>query len=56
VLEHHWMMVGSDVDYGAYHQHGGGNLPRRRPVEFPEAERKEWVRVIHRMIRTGKPT
>lgn len=53
VLEPHAMTVGSDIDYGRYHQHGGGNLPRRRPVEFPESERREWVRLIQRYIVTG---
>lgn len=28
------MFSGSRVPYGGYHQSGGGNLPRRRPVDF----------------------
>jgi phage gpG-like protein len=48
------MIVGSDVAYGRYHQRGGPKLPRRRPVEFPEAERREWVKILQRFIVTGK--
>lgn len=50
----HQMILGSDVDYGAYHQRGGPNLPRRRPVELPEAERREWVKILQRFLVTGK--
>lgn len=53
VLETGFMVVGSHVDYGAYHQRGGGRLPRRRPVELPEAERREWVRIIQERIVRG---
>lgn len=45
---------GSGIEYGKYHQAGGGNLPQRRPVELPESERREWVRLIQRFIVTGK--
>lgn len=46
------MTVGSGIDYGRYHQAGDG-VPRRRPVELPESERREWVRLIQRFIVTG---
>lgn len=49
------MVIGSDVDYGRYHQRGDG-LPRRRPVELPESLRREWVKVLQRYIITGKAT
>lgn len=53
VIEPGFMVLGSGVDYGKYHQAGGGNLPQRRPVELPESERRTWVRLIQRFIRTG---
>jgi phage gpG-like protein len=53
VLEHDHMVVGSSIDYGLFHQRGDG-VPQRRPVEFPEAERQAWVKVIHQFIRTGR--
>lgn len=56
VLEATFMVVGSDVERGRYHQHGGGRLPQRRPVELPEAERRTWARVLQRFIVTGSPT
>ncbi len=49
VLEKSFMVIGSNVEYGAHHQRGGG-LPRRRPVEFPDAERRAWVKVMHRFL------
>lgn len=55
VIERKFMAIGSDVDYGKCHQHGGRYLPRRRPVELPEAERQKWVKIVQRMIVTGRP-
>lgn len=46
--------LGSDIDYGAFHQRGAGNLPRRRPVELTEAERRLWVKILQRFIVTGQ--
>lgn len=54
VIEPTHMALGSGVAHGAYHQAGGGNLPRRRPVELPESERRTWVRLIQRFIVTGQ--
>lgn len=54
VIEPGYMVLGSDVDYGAYHQRGGPNLPQRRPVELTEAQRRDWVRLIQRFIVTGR--
>lgn len=54
VLKRRYMIVGSDVDYGEYHQKGGANLPRRRPVEFTENARRTWVKAMQRYIITGK--
>lgn len=56
VLEPGFMLVGSAVPYGEYHQQGTPRMPRRRPVELPEDERREWVRVLQRFIVTGSPT
>lgn len=50
------MTIGSGIDYGRYHQKGGGNLPQRRPVELPEATRRSWIRLIQRFIVTGYVT
>lgn len=54
VLESAFMVVGSARDYGGFHQKGGPNLPQRRPVEFPESERREWARILTRFIVTGQ--
>lgn len=52
VIEPQRIVLGSDVEYGAYHQNADGQK-RRRPVEFPESERREWVKRIQRYIVTG---
>lgn len=54
VIEPGFMVLGSAIRYGEYHQSGGPNLPRRRPIELPESERREWVKVLQRFIVTGK--
>ena len=55
VLEASHMVIGSDVEYGKYHMRGAGrHMPRRRPIEFPLAERASWMKAIQRYIVTGK--
>lgn len=53
-IEARAMAVGSGIDYGRFHQAGTGTMPRRRPVEFPESERRTWIRLIQRFIVTGR--
>lgn len=53
VIEPGFMVVGSGIDYGRFHQAGAPPLPQRRPVELPESERRHWVRLIQRFIVTG---
>lgn len=50
------MTIGSGIDYGKFHQAGGGRLPQRRPVELPEGERRYWVGLIQRFVATGTAT
>jgi phage gpG-like protein len=53
VIEPSYMILGSDVEYGGYHQRGDGQK-QRRPVELPEAERREWVRLLQRYLVLGR--
>lgn len=53
VIENAFMAVGSDVSYGRYHQQGTPHMPRRRPVELSEAERRRWIRTLQRYLITG---
>jgi phage gpG-like protein len=48
------LFVGTDVDYAQYHQQGTSRMPRRRPVEFREADRRRWVKAIQRYLTTGQ--
>lgn len=48
-----YMRIGTDVFYAKFHQRGTIRMPRRAPVELPESERKEWVRILQRWIQTG---
>lgn len=46
-VTHDTLEVGSSVPYGAYHQYGNEpRMPRRRPVEFPEARKRKWVKML----------
>ena len=42
------LVFGSSVEYGAYHQQGTVNMPQRRPVEFTEVDREDFVRTLQR--------
>lgn len=52
VIEPDYMVLGSDVPYGGFHQRGDGQK-QRRPVELPETERVEWIRLMQRFVMTG---
>ncbi len=56
VIEPDRLILGSDVEYGKYHQAGGGpgGLPRRRPVELPESTRRAMVKTLQRFAITGR--
>ncbi|MCA1782240.1 MAG: phage virion morphogenesis protein [Intrasporangiaceae bacterium] len=50
------MFVGSKVPYGVHHQFGApaANLPRRRPVDLSESDRKDFVRRMQLWILKGE--
>jgi phage gpG-like protein len=52
-IEPHDAWLGSDVAHGRYHQRGQG-VPRRRPIELTEQERRTWVKILQRFIVTGE--
>lgn len=54
VIQPHRLVLGSDVEYGKYHQAGGDGVPRRRPVELPESTRRDMVRILQRFAITGR--
>jgi phage gpG-like protein len=59
--EHHREIVRSDelifgtsVSYAKYHQHGTRRMPRRRPLELSETQRKQVIRMLQRWIIKGE--
>lgn len=40
------MYVGSAVPYGKYHQKAQGNRIVRRPIDFPEQTKVEWIKIM----------
>lgn len=41
---------GSLVPYARYHQGGTEHMPRRRPVQLPELDRRQAIRIIQRFV------
>lgn len=52
VLDEKSMLIGSDSEYGGYHQAGDG-VPQRRPVELTEYRRREWVKLMQQHVMNG---
>lgn len=50
------MFVGTRVKYARHHQHGAprANLPQRRPVELPDRDRKNWMKILQRFLVEGE--
>lgn len=53
VIEASFMILGSAVPYGRYHQTGTPRMPRRRPVDIPEPVRRAWIKTVQRYLVTG---
>lgn len=47
------MIFGSAIPYGHFHQSGTRKMPRRRPVDFTEADRQKYVRMLQAYIVEG---
>jgi phage gpG-like protein len=50
ILEHNSLVLGTNLDYAVYHQHGTSRMPKRKPIELPESERREWTSILHKHI------
>lgn len=48
------LQFGSRVPYGPFHQRGTVNMPQRRPVDFTELERKQFLKQLQEYIVKGK--
>ncbi len=51
VIEDHFMVVGSSVEYGGFHMRPGPNgRPARKPIELTETLRRSWVKQLQAHI------
>ncbi len=44
---------GTDVEYTAFHQTGTSKMPQRRVIDFTEAQRTKYVKILQRYIIEG---
>ena len=49
----HLMIPDEQNEYGRFHQSGTSRMPRRRPIEFTDLDRKSMVKTIQRYLETG---
>lgn len=54
VARHDGADFGTTVPYARHHQFGTSRMPRRRPVQLPEVDRRQIVRIIQRFVVTGE--
>lgn len=54
VIQPRRAIFGSAVEYGVYHQQGTSRMPRRKVVDFSEAERRAWVKILERWLTEGR--
>lgn len=47
--------VGTTVPWARYHQTGTARMPRRRPVEFTEVDRRRWVKLLQEHLVYSDP-
>jgi phage gpG-like protein len=48
-----YLLFGSKVGYGRYHQKGTKRMPARKPVDFTELDRRSFVRTLQRYVAEG---
>lgn len=48
------LVFGSLVPYGKYHARGSGHLPKRRPIQFNEAQKRRILKRLQLYLMTGE--
>ena len=48
-----FLLFGSKVGYGRYHQKGTSKMPARKPVDFTELDRRGFVRTLQHYVAEG---
>ncbi len=55
VVTGHFLLIGSAVEYGAFHMRPGPHgRPARKPIELTESLRRSWVRTLQRFLVEGE--
>lgn len=49
------MRLGTSLRYARYHQTGTPRMPRRRPIDLTELQKRELVKIVQRWIVESKP-
>jgi hypothetical protein len=44
------LSIGSSVPYAIYHQTGNPDLPKRKPIDPNEAQKRRWMKILHEYI------
>ncbi len=50
IVQPHQLVFGTTVPYARHHQHGTEIMPRRRPIELREQDRRQVVRTLQRHL------
>jgi len=49
-----FLVLGADLEYLAFHQHGTSRMPKRRVFDFTKVDKRSIPKVLQRFIMTGK--
>lgn len=53
IVQPTWMAYGSLLPYARLHQTGTSRMPQRRPVQFNEFDKRQFIQRIQRYVLTG---
>lgn len=54
-VEPQFLILGTDLPYAGYLQRGTSRMDARKPVGFPETQRKKAMKTLQRFVVTGMP-
>jgi phage gpG-like protein len=45
-----WLRLGTSVYYAFFHQRGTKYMPKRKPIELTEIDKRNWVKAVQRFL------